>query len=558
MEASIRGERKKVVVVAVLLVTVFLSLWWGATYLAPNDRNDQAALFFAERLQKIESEEIVVVEGTSYTVHGGSIATSSALRNEIKYRVLSLAYLKILTERSPFLSLAGTDPRKLTDALLQLADTAASLAAIQESSSDNAFVSSALYPLSFLTALAEAEQARLTFLVSGRDTDADNYASTLARSANQYKRDLITFKKAFEQAVPVSVRPYATEQEIISRENSLKALDDLYAAMTQTQSLIERRARCIRGKTARCNTEDEAFAQLPTVSYSPPSSDAVALASRVRGIIENSGVEIPSHDNPMVTLGSSVCIKDSASTGLFFVLSEKGIIHVGDIRLLKTDTYRSTPFYKYFYDRNVAYVPTYPFSYYKCPEIAEDVGRFLAVRAVRMFAYQTPLSSLSPTSDAKTLGALERKLASSTLIHESDAIEYLALAQKIAAQQALPPEMALSIASLSLQTRDRSAGFDHTIDRMAQVEKINLSLLQKRVPVDLAAPYLFFVRSGFPSLLLAGNTSATEQRLQMFPPNDVPLSQQPFTAFSSLADNPDAVAEVEKGMKFFETLHNEP
>ena len=544
--------------IAALLAVVSLSAWM-LTYFSPSYRDEQAVSFFAERLKKIGGEETVVAEGTSYIVRDGSIATSSPLRNDIKYRVLSLTYLKVLTERSPFLSLAGTDPRKLTDALSQLADTATMLAEIQESPSDRTLVSSALYPLAFLTALAEAEQARLTFLTSGRDTDADNYADKLTQAVEYYKRDLITFKKAFEKTVPASARPYATEQDIISRENSLKALDDLYAAMTRTQSLIERRARCIKGTTKNCDAADETFARIQLIQSTPsPSPTAIDLAIRVRTIMVNAGIQIPSQDNPMVTLGSSACIKDSTPTALFFVLSEKGTIHVGDIRLLKTDTYRDVPFYEYFYDRGVAYAPSYPFSYYKCPEIAEDVGRFLAVRAVRMFAYQTPLSSLSSASDARTLGALERKLSSPTLIHESDAIEYLALAQKIAAQQALPPEIVLSIAPLSLQTRDRSAGLDHTIDRMAQVEEINLNLRQKRVPVDLAAPYLFFVRSGFPSLLLAGNTSAMGQLPQLFTPNDIPLSQQPFTAFSSLADDPDAVTEVEKGMKFFQILHNEP
>lgn len=542
--------RKGIVIYAIAAVTLLFV--WGAVSFVTNSRHEEATLFFGERLRAIGGEEVVVLKGISYRVQSGTIGTSSILSNDMRYRILSLAYLKELTERSPHLSLAGTDPGKLRDAVTELGGMAAELSASQEIPSNDI---AALYPLSFLAALAETEQARLTFLASGKDADANDYAAKLARATASYMRHIVDFKAAFERAVPISARPYATERNIISREGALEALDSLSAAMMKMQLLIKKRERCVRGETALCNAEDEMFAQLqPVQSSAPHSSDTLALAVHIRDTLRELGIDIPAVDNPLVSLSESACIRGDAGAGPLFVMSELGVMNVGDIRFLSTDTYKQVPFYKYFYDRGILYIPVFHFSHYKCQEMAGDVGRVLAVRAVRAFARETPQSARAPTSEAAALRLLEDKLSSPEVIYESDATAYIAAAQRSSASKT--PPLAAAVASLSLEMRGHSAGLDEVVRNISRIERENLSLSRDGIEVDLAPPYLFFVRSAFPSLLLADNVSATGQLTQLFPRNDIPPAEQPFVSFSSLVGDAAAFAEIKKGMAFFYNLHN--
>ena len=541
-------------ILCLLLLCALLALAAGADLLV-EDRESNVLQFFSEALRDADVREHVLAGGRTYNIAGGVVRENGAVvRGRGALLPLALAYKKALARRTPLLPLAGTDPDALLNAVQELERTQALLAQTQSDPGGVPLIRS-LYPTGSLRVLAELERARIAFLETGTIQEAWRYDLAVRTALWQLRADLAAFRRAFSRAVPSGVGEYATPSTSVTRANVLEALDALLAGLNDIETVLGERLSCTRGGIASCDLNDLSLPRLEEQKNVVPE-EAIARAREIRSLFGQAGTLEKPDDNLIVVLAKSACAPDNP---IFSVYTRQfgnfagytNLLWLGDIRFVLSEKHPDIPFFSYFSDHGVRYVPV-PLNHYSCAELGKDWGRVFGVLDARKFARALPISKFAGEAATDSLKKLERALLSSDVVHERDAVEYVALAQEL--DEELPEDSANKIAALSLKLRNGSAGLDLFIREMAIVERTNIELLESSgPPADMTIPYLFFVRSAFPSLFISGEIVTTE----LFARNEIPPAEQPYTFYSSLRNDPQERKRLVRDMLLYHRAFNE-
>ena len=528
-------------------------------------RENDAVRFFSQALEREHIQLTVVVEGKTYVVSGDTVERNGTkVEGSAELPAMEIAYAHALAERSPLFALPGTDVDELDNAITALAASQKDLAHIQATSSDAEAVESALYPIEFLRALDLLERARLELLSAPSDVNAKHYADAGESATTSYLSDLARFRAAFDRLVPTGAAQYGTLGGVISKKSSLDSMDGLERMALDMRSEQEKRNLCLAGNSVDCDETDIALPALTPVEpahqdFSPASlTDILSLYDSA-----NDGDQkyLPS---PVVELAHAMCTDASGAAPLYSVHShDLGIaslsdyvVYVGDILFNDTQTLgKDIPYYQYYQDNDVRYVIWRPSSHYTCADFDTDLGATLAVMAIRTAAKRAPLSAYVSGEDAANLRQLEHTLTQGgQVVRETDARAYLVAARN-ALVRAPQPQAESELSQLTYMLEHRSAGFDQLLYRVASVENIDMHLLSSGIPVELDARYLFYVRSGFFSLLLGGEEPATSYRSPVDTSVNITQAELPFVFYSKSADTVPRSKFIHD-MNFYFSLHS--
>ncbi len=545
-----------------LLFTVVLVVALGTFFTFGWHRQQSASLFYSSALRDAKISEEVTVDSRRYDVVLGKVELSGENISRIRAdKSIELAYAKALARRSPFMALAGTDPKQLETAIDALEETKNKLAEVQKNRKDGDLVKSSLYPIEFLRALANLENARLLFLVNGNEDSQKKYQMAQNQAFYAYQDAIGNFKKAFLQAVSPNAKSFATGGTLVDRESIIKTLDTLSSGMRETKSMAEKREKCLSGKTDQCVISDLDF---PTVSVPekqiiPP--ELISQANNIRSILAKALNNDEIMNGPVVGLSKSRCTADTPGAPLFVLykgkITEKDPVYynslfIGNIRFIDSEKQKQIEFFRYFAEHGVKYVISLPNAYYECPLGGYDTGKILGIHSVIAFAKKSSVSMYASGENKSGLKKLEDSFASpNALVEEKDVVDYILLSQNIVRGGAVPEDVVDEIISISLQFRNLSTKFNNLITEISRIENKNLSLVRREINLSLDVSYLFYVRSGFMSLFLAHNPSATGFHGSFFEQNAIPLEKQPFIFYSSLLKTIDMENEIIKDIDFF-------
>lgn len=512
-------------------------------------KEGQAIEFFSRVLADAGTRESVVVERRTFEIREGAVYEGEQVAPQYAvFPALRLAYAKALARYSPLLALEGTDSAKLEGSIAELEQAQDILASLQSTPREAMVVRYGLYPIQTLRAFARAERARQTFLVKGDAESERRYALALSDASTQYLMDLKRFRHAFEKAVSEDIPAYVTVNAIITRDDTLGAVQKLDERMKENLSELRERSLCIQGHARYCDPHDPiAFTSLPVPPENASGANRVQ-AEAARRLFSDGGIPIP-EDAPTVVLAGNACTENPSYVKYVSALRHfygiEQIQYVGDALFISTEQYGHIPFFARQKERGAAYSP-FSLKPYSCFDIGNDWGRVSALLAIRSSARRASLTELSE---------LERRLLSDTLT-EVDALRYLSAAHAQAVYDRLTQEMAREIGSLSLGLRNRSAEFDVSVASVAHTERGNAQMHKEGVPVDMTAPYLFFVRSSFLLLFLADNSSVTRGPISFFEKNTEFASQLPYLAYSKMGNAPQLRATLVEDIRRYLDFYN--
>jgi hypothetical protein len=410
------------------------------------------------------------------------------------FRAAQLLYAQTLAKRSPLLGLAETDPLRLKEAVAGLTRTRGLLADAQTNSTDRAYVESALYPIATLQSLAALEETRQK-LLSGAASERD-YELAQASFLRVYRHDLAAHERAFQKIVPLKASPYEAAGIRITRADIETAFSTLTTHIDDLEQSARIRARCLSGQVSLCKSDDLIF---PTVTVpSEESLDAKSLSLAHTLAQDLRSVPVIGLSGPLVELAGDSCAR-SAPGGAWYVLdtnatSSRRASYVGDIRLLRVDDFVSVPFYKTLKEKGFVYAPAAFTLYYQCTDTMRDASRLSLLSRILKLTTSDPWSAHADADTKKILADAEKRLTTD-VVREADALQYLALAAKAASAGHLDTRASDSVLSLTLASQAHSTDFDRFVSSISSIEDTNYTLLKAGLPVDLAAPYLWYARS---------------------------------------------------------------
>ncbi len=545
-----------------LLFTVVLVVAVGAFFAFGWHRQQSASIFYSNSLRDAHISEKVMVHGKQYQVMNGAVTPDDEKNKGADVnQALRLAYAKALARRSPLIALAGTDPKQLETAIDALEETKNKLAEVQKNPKDAILVKSSLYPIEFLSALANLERARLLFLANGDKDSQKKYQMVQNQAFYAYQDAIGNFKKAFLQAVSPNAKSFAFGGKLVDRESIIKNLDTLSNGMRETKSAAEKREKCLSGKTAQCVISDLDF---PTVSVLEKQAIAPALISQsnnIRSIFAKAFGDNEIMNGPVAGLSKSWCTADTPGAPLFVLYNVRTAekdqeyqrsLFIGNIRFIDSEKQKQIEFFRYFAEHGIKYVLSLPNAYYECPLGGYDTGKILGIHSVIAFAKKSSVSAYANGENKSRLKKMEDSFASpDALVTEKDVVDYILLSQNVAREGTVPEDVVDEIISLSLQLRNLSVKFNNLITEISRIENKNLDLVRREISLSLDLSYVFYVRSGFMSLFLSHNPSATGFHGPFFEQNTVPLEKQPFIFYSSIPKTIDMENEIIKDMDFF-------
>jgi hypothetical protein len=531
--------------------------------------------YFRTALAEAHTDESVIISGQTYRVTDGLIiGTDVRAYSAMEFRVLSLAYRKILTERNPLFALPGVDPVSFSTTITALRDSRDAFTKDQAHARDSNLVQRALYPISFLSAANELEAARLAFIQSGSSEDARTYERDQVRTAAAYTSNLAQFGEAFRILVPAGSGSYATGNVIVGRDDILHAINILMRGARVVEWNAFKRGLCVRGITFVCDRADIAMPFVAASITPPLSSQQSELLARVRGQYEL--VRTETGRKPLdprvspVQLSASVCIKERPGAGPVFTIGSfaqetdtvselrdisRGI-YVGDIIFVRTTANARLPFYNYFEEHGIPYVWTDPMTYYECPQLQRDESIIFSTANIVAFTKRERLSTYASGSDAIVLSGIERRFAATgSILSEADARQYLDIARTLILEDKVPQYIKKIYTTLALPLSDGTAGLDESIHMVAFIDTSNRHVAQRGINFDSSARNLFFVRNAFALLFMENNPSMTGEHENLFPLNDLPATAQPYVYYSDMPDTSEAQDEVFRDMEFYHRMH---
>jgi hypothetical protein len=510
----------------------------GVFYIAAQavvlEKQVHTADFFSVRLAEATTVPITVSVGkTSYEVRGGiAYLNGEAMVGAAAAQPLSLAYQKVFAAQAPLLGLPGVDPEHLFVAVENLSETAAQLAALQETPAEAYWVETALYPLNLLSSVAALERARQTFLETGQAEHAREYSRAVAAALREYRASLQRFKAGFVAVVPHEAKAYGASRAVISRESVLELIGRLERNSRYASSLLATREACFSGALRAC-TERPVLPELPAAQRPAPGN--VGLAQEIYPL--TAAAEKTPQQKPLVQLHAGACAPapvitatyedrvGSLDTGSAFMR----VLPVSDLLFLRPAEYADTVFFGYFNARGLTYVPAYA-SYYQCLELGEDAAATLTTLAVREFARKT---ALGEQFNDRELRQTEAELTGD-VIPEASAYAYLSRAS--AHRPALSAPLAAELTELILRTRNHNSALPEQVLEVAAIENLSVRLASKGPAPHLTAAYLFFVRSHLLSFFLTHDPLLTgsEPLLQY---SAAPAWEAgPFVRYSAMED----------------------
>lgn len=541
---------ERTTIVRVWFLVVVLAVCVSALY-ALDLRNTEIVRFYSDRLKQAHIREDVLVGGVAYTVQDGAVfAGNTTVHGAQEQRALRLAYAVTVARRSPIMSLEGSDPDEIFRALNRLQEIESSLADIQQTTLQKRAVQEALYPIAFLRAAAQLEKERQVFLKSRSDSDEALYRLAGEATVAAYLSDLNRFQEAFEATVPLSAGKLGIAGgRVLSRESELRALDLLRQEIGATRERLRLRDACIHGYTGACSPSDLALPgpfleTQPPVTIHPSYERARAISSLINAALGAS--DPPTFVAKPLNFSSNACV-DSSSDNLFFEIdTRKGygsvpylaLDFVGDILLMKTQDFAHMPYFKYFLSNDITYVPYWPTSSYTCPEFGPETGKAFMLYTIEKVA-RNKLFSANLKESAPRLARLEQALTERPYIREADAVAYLNGVRTSLIEDGSPDEGTVnSYISLALGLQDHSIKFADLLRRLITENATNLRHVGTDVPTELGAPYLFFVRSAFLALFMAGNASFIQNQVRPYEDARITGDALPYVSYYALTDVP--------------------
>ena len=535
--------------ISLLLSIVLLAL------VSTLDGSQHAHDYFSKALADAGITTYVSIDGLPYQVDEGVVTVhGKIIPNQRSLAALKLAYEKTLAERSPLLGFPGVNPEKLSQAVLALEENQRRLAESQASPLDAYLVRTALYPLRFLKSAALLEQARQDFITSGDAYDALRYRMVLAETSQAYRDDLKRFSAAFQRAVPTDTLPYGTVTKIIDRAGSLQALAHLGDEIVAVEISRRNRTLCILGITSKCTPQSLMVPHIQSAAQST-ALQKEGVSDDVRNLYTSAG--FPLSDGPSVVLSDSSCVHGYTSQTFSFMRHGAPLLgkyvaplYTGDLILVKSSSYEKSFFYHYFSDKKVAYVLTDPLAYYECPTASSDFASTLSILHAVHFAEMHTLSQYLQSDIASSVTALGEKISSTDPVHENDVVAYLDTLLLHLPQTKEDTAAYRELMDISLGLSYKTAGLTEYIGNLVEFENQNRAISEKGVDVNISAENLFYLKSGFASLLHIPNN-----RNDDFRPNTLPAKSQPYVYYSDLDHSPLARENISADLIFFKNLH---
>lgn len=527
-------------VAAGLSVTAIGTALLSVHYIATLD----SLAFFETALEDVSVREHVEVNGTSYTVRRGrAFMGDTPVESAEALPVLALAYEKTVARRSPILSLPGPDVVDIESASTRLASTADSLAE-NMNKDDAAHVRTNLYPVAFLSSLAESERARRAFLETGSHADALTYRESVLSALDSYMSELKRFRLSFERVVPEDIGSFATPRYVVSREKSINAMHVLEVETRKLRARLLERERCFEGVVRACDTSDLA---LPSLEVIPGEHPAVFVAQDVRDFLREGGISFA--DSPVISLASSACVETRGDVDYAFELEQiqavgdspayAGPFFAGDILFMDTEKLHGLPFYSYFSQKGVRYILTRPVAYYSCPFADSDISAVVSTLRVAEFARHHPLGFAAHSED---------------VVSQRDAIAYLAFGRDRVIRGDMPVEVTHEFTELLLEYTSGGWGIYHTMLDISTGERTEMYINNRHgMGIEFNAMNRFFLRSGFVSFF--GLVLDKTQRESLFSPNTLMRRETPFVYYSDMEHSFSERIRLNNDVMFYTTLH---
>lgn len=400
------------------------------------------------------------------------------------------AYTRLLAENDPVLAIAGTDPNTLLVRIGGLEAAMGTLAERQENADDKNDVRQ-LFPLSFLSSLAETENARKTFLNAPTPNNRGRYYDAIGQSLTAESRDLQNFTQAFErQAVGSSLR--------IGGLNGLLTIETMRAGLAAIEREHATRAG-LAHSDIRCASGDIYACRLPR-HFSDPG-ESTAQSSGIRTEIFSIWTEA-SASAPWkpVQLEKSVCLSSLPSPYFFDIWlrvstdSIQGIRFADDIFLNDLSVNDGNILGHLRSDLGMSYTPVNSMKFYTCPEIGADRAVIRAMLATRTFAAHH--AAVAPDS---------RGFVDDDILRENDARHYVAQAL---ADTTLSPAERAEVSDIALMFSQHGGDIADLLADISRTLSRDAVLSETGVAFDLRAQTLFLTHSAFPSLFFLENTQA--------------------------------------------------
>lgn len=532
-------------------------------------RAARAAEYYAVALSGARIDEVVAVAGVRYQVQGGIVRDPAGAEvvGGRAYPMLRLAYALALARRAPLMTLAGNDPadiRRLTDDLVSLRDT---IASGQKDSRQRSLVRDALYPISFLRAMADAEDARLSFLTQGDAPRLAAYLKARGAAFQAYRNDARRYRSAFEALVPHTKTRFSLGEHLVSYEDMHETLSRLPSAMAASIAASRLQEACLAGALSSCDPLELELLTPPRPGPVTVTPQARQQAEEIVHLIrqEPLGADVQAELGTVeVALGGSRCIDTQRSAPLYTVRDAtstvdgawyRKVLFVGDVNFIDSTSLPSVPFYAFFATHGVRYIPTSPFLHYVCPEFGHELSDVFAIDATSAFAQTARLSKDAP--ELRSLESALRRGSSADLITDATAHTYLARVADLIRAGALPKDAADAAVELILSVNMRTAGWTDALQFLVETDAANARILKKGVPVDLEAPYVFFFRSPVLFLYMADNPSVSMGlRISGAPAKDA--NRDPYVYYSALPHTDAFIEEAARDIGVYREIHQEP
>ena len=522
-------------------------------------KSESPIKFYEQALQGAHVYENVVVGEKNYRIENGIIVGGNETSSHITAEIFRVAYAKTLARRSPIMALVGAEPDTLQDAITALADAREMLALHQKTFRERVAVLTTLYPLEFLTSLAQTERARLIFLESGNKSDLVQYELLQNMALKNYKRDIEHFKNTFAMVVPNDAPVYSTMKHIITRKGVGLLLNELEREAQMAFSTISERKLCLSGKTKYCSINDLEFPTIPVPKEKKISLSLLERAHTTRALYAKSSGDIRVLNEPIIALSESLCTPNSPEAPLFVLKKltspHSYPLYLNDLFLVNTTRQSHVQMFEHLTGLGISYAPFDPMVYYACPFDGYDLGKILAIRAIVSFAANTPMSIYATGEDLEVLKRSENNFKdTSGITTERSAVEYLTIAKKVIENNHVPENITHAVATLSLQLKNGGLQIEDIIRLIYHIEISKIKLVHSNSLSPLDTWVLFYTRSDFMTLFLPFSFLETKRLASLLELNTMPLEKMPFTTYSRA---PEKRAIIENNLNLYYNFRRE-
>lgn len=363
----------------------------------------------------------VLYEGVRYYVLQGTVTPQPPNRKST-VQILRIARFAVEARIAPVFGLAGVDPALMSENIDAFERSTIVLEEYQPPSNGSVpSVLSDLYPLMFLREMAQLESARKSLLETPSSETVAAYEERASSTIAAYHSFTEQLQHQFARYATTSV--YAVWNGTIRAETFVDALEQLTLEAQEAAYLLQDRARCYAGQRRACMPLAETFAaagvarrHVTDASSAPePMPEKVALnlslfESYRPQAQTKSAITYGERDpkQPVVLLRSSACFPQEEQLFATYWLyqGEAGdagvrVEFLNDIFFNTYDDTAKNPVAAYFRARDITFEHQSSGNYYLCPEMGDDIGRVMALYAIRTSLGTRPLADAFATLEAR-------------------------------------------------------------------------------------------------------------------------------------------------------------